>query len=255
MTFSLRRKRQTTHRAAPAKLVRKITSALFAGLLVLSSVQAQSSNPEVILPRFVPAQPRTPSGVAPASYTEPMPAKVVQVVAQAPRGPDAAEEPYLRLRTELPGPQRLFMRDSESQFFDRIAQDMKKQRGGARAVFPDPVVLSKEPFRPRNFPHMVELVEPGYVCHGRLYFEQPNFERAGYDFGVLQPAMCLGVFYYDAFMFPYHYCTDLNNRMECTAGKCLPGDQSPLLFPRERFSVTGLVGQSGVMIGLGFLIP
>jgi hypothetical protein len=225
------------------------------GLLFLSSVQAQSSNPEVILPRFVPAQPRTPSGVVPTSYTEQPPAKVVQAAAQAPKAGDAAEETYLRFRTELPGPQRLFMRDSETQFFDRIAQDMKKQRAGARAVFPDPVVLSKEPFRPRDFPRMVELVEPSYVCHGRLYFEQPNFERAGYDFGVLQPALSLGVFYYDAILFPYHFCSDLNNRMECNAGKCLPGDPSPMLFTRERFSVTGLVGQSGAMIGLGFLLP
>src|SRR5439155_17432134 len=105
------------------------------------------------------------------------------------------------------------------------------------------------------FPKMVELVEPSYVCHGRLLWEQPNFERLGYNFGVLQPALCLGVFYYDTALLPYHVWSDWRCTMDCTYGRCMPGDQAPLLVPRERFSVTGLVGQSATLIGIGFLFP
>lgn len=167
----------------------------------------------------------------------------------------AGEEPSGPfIRTELPGPQRLFMRESEAQFFDRLAQNMKKA-DGTRAIFPEEPVVSKQAYRPRNFPHMVELVEPSYVCHGRLLWEQPNFERHGYNFGVLTPAICVGVFYYDTLLYPYHHFSDLSGLGDCSVGKCMPGDQAPFLVPRERFSVTGLVGQAGAMIGLGYLFP
>jgi hypothetical protein len=203
----------------------------------------------------VPAQPRPQTGVVPAAYSAAPLGNGVPTAQILPRGSELPEEPFQALRSDLPGPQRLFTRDSEAQFFDRLALEMKRQRAGARAVFPEEPVLSRTPYRPRVFPRLVELVEPSYVCHGRLYFEQPNFERTGYDFGVLQPAIGLGVFYYDAFLLPYHFWTDLKDRTECNVGKCLPGDPAPLRIPRERFSVTGLVGQSGALIGLGFLFP
>ena len=63
----------------------------------------------------------------------------------------------------------------------------------------------------------------------RLYFEQPNFDRTGYDFGILTPVLCVGAFYYDLVLLPYHFGTDPQNRTECSAGKCLPGDQAPFL--------------------------
>lgn len=255
MTFLSRRKRRITPRAARARLARKITSAIIVGLLTLASAHAQSSNAQIITPKFVPALPRSSPGVVPASYSAAQPAPAVQVNAQPSRVAEAREEPFQAFRIDLPGPQRMFQRDSEAQFFERIALETRKQRAGARAVFPEEPILSKEPYQPRNSPRLEKLVEPSYVCHGRLYFEQPNFERAGYDFGPLQPALGLGVFYYDTFLLPYHFWTDLKDRTECNVGKCLPGDPSPLLVPRERFSVTGLVGQSGAMIGLGFLFP
>src|SRR5205807_8227795 len=96
-------------------------------------------------------------------------------------------------------------------------------------------------------------VDPCYVSHRRLYFEQPNFERTGYDFGVLQPALCVGAFYYDLVLLPYHFCTNPQDRNEYSVGKCLPGDQAPLLLRRERFSATGLLGMTGVATGIGLL--
>src|SRR5471030_61700 len=102
MTFSLRRKRRTIPHAAPARLARKIISAIFLGLVFLSSAQAQYSNTPYITPRFVPAPQRTQSGVVPAAYSEPQPGKVVQAAAQISRGAEAPEEqPYQTLRTEL----------------------------------------------------------------------------------------------------------------------------------------------------------
>jgi hypothetical protein len=202
----------------------------------------------VITPKFVPA-PRTDPDVVPTNYTQPNP--ILPIVAQ--RVP-AEERLETNVRTELPGPQRLFLRESEAQFFDRLAQEMKRQ-GGTRAIFPETPVLSKEPYQPRCFPHMVELVEPSYLCHHRLYFEQPNFERYGYNYRMLQPAIELGVFYYDLILWPYHASSDLCNRYECTTEKCLPGDPAPLRVPCERFSVTGLIGQSAAIIGGLYMFP
>lgn len=210
-------------------------------------------------PAAEPWRPATTSGITPASYVQqPKP-----VVPPPPRKPEESQEPFVRL--ELPGPQRLFTRESESQFFERLAQDIRKQPG-ARAIFPEEPTISKQavtqmPFPRRDpitkqpFAAQTRSVEPFYVCHGRLFFEQPNFERAGWNFGVLQPAISLGTFYYDLALLPYHACSDLQNRYECSAGKCLPGDPSPLLVPRERFSVTGLVGQGSVLLGGAFLFP
>ena len=263
MIFSLRKKRPTIRRAAPVRLARKITSALFVGCIFLGAVRAQTvplvelPTPTVITPHFVPA-PKAPAVVVPASGTN-VPAlpmiepKKTPAIAPAQSVTEDAVQSFGT--TELPGPQRLFKRESERQFFERIAQDMKKQIGAGKAIFPEEPIISKEPFRPREFPHLVKQVEPSYLCHGRLYFEQPNFERTGYDFRILQPAICLGVFYYDLALLPYHAWTDLQDRTECSVGKCLPGDPAPLLLPRERFSVTGLVGFTGTAVGLGLLFP
>lgn len=249
-------KHPITHRAPATNRVAKIASTLMVWSCFLTSAQAQN---DIITPRFMPLKPRTSSGVVSVEYRE-APAKVVPVAAQ-PIVPVGAKRPAQGdefdatfIRTELPGPQRLFMRDSETQFFERLARNVKK-KDGTRALFPEETVVSKETYKPRNFPRMVELVEPCYVYHGRLYFEQPNFERAGYNFGVLQPGICLGVFYYDMAMLPYHIWSDLGRNDDTNVGKCLPGDPAPLLLPRERFSVTGLVGAAGTGIGLGFLFP
>jgi hypothetical protein len=158
-------------------------------------------------------------------------------------------------RPELPGAQRLFRRDSEKEFFERISQDMKRLGGASKAIFPEEPIISKGPFQPRVFPHVVKEVEPCYVCHRRLYFEQPNFERIGYDYGVLTPALCVGAFYYDLVLLPYHFCTNPQDRTECNVGKCLPGDQAPFLLRHERFSVTGLLGMTGAATGIGLLLP
>jgi hypothetical protein len=235
-------------------------------LACLSSAEAQSfltapppPKNEIITPKFVPALPTLgkPAGVVvQASFQQPVP---------APGGKkdwSGSGETYVN--TELPGPQRLFARDSETQFFERIKQDHKRENRVAE--FPKEPIISKEwaeqlpsprrdPLTKKPYEIPVKYVEPGYVCHGRLFFEQPNFERTGWNFGVLQPALCMGSFYYDLALLPYHAFSDLQGRYECSAGKCLPGDPAPLVLRRERFSVTGLVGQSGAVLGGFFLFP
>jgi hypothetical protein len=235
-------------------------------------VQAQAPSSEtVVTPKFVPVGQRPSTGVVAAGYTQPLlPAQQPNrdVPAMQPRRPAPAEDiADLNLRTELPGQQRLFMRESEVQFYERIRQDAKRQPGSNPAIFPtEEPVISKVSYVQPNYPRIdprtqqpfarrLETVEPCYVMHRRLLFEQPNFERSLYDLGVAQPLVQLGVFYYDVAAAPYHIWSDLRDRNESSAGKCLPGDPAPFTVPCEKFSVTGLVGEAGAIIGLGFLFP
>lgn len=269
---------------------------VFLWLASLSNAHGQGfmtvTDGKVVTPNFTPASKKTatttPAGpgaavvpavqVTPGSAGTQTPATTVipttqvvpngirQVQAKMPQARPQDEGADIFVRTELPGPQRLFTRESESQFYDRIRHEVKKQPGAGPAIFPEEAPISKgwhsrptypridpadkQPFRP-----MVETVEPSYVCHRRLLFEQPNFERLGYDFGILQSGLHLGVFYYDLAMCPYHYWSDLKNRAECSAGKCLPGDPAPFTVPIERFSVTGVIGEAGAIIGGLYLFP
>ena len=257
MTFSLRRKLPTIPRAALRKRAAMITSALLL-LAVLASAYGQ----DYITPKFV-ATPRPPQEpfptIVPAGYTQRFTheaGQLVPVAAQIPPQKPGDEGAGTFIRPELPGPQRLFMRESEAQFYDRLAQEARKTPGGTRAIFPLQEPVSKQKHAPRRFENMSPvLVEPSYVCHRRLLFEQPNFERTGYDFGILQPAIGLSIFYYDLALMPYHAFSNLHDLGECNVGKSLPGDPAPFLVRRERFSLTGAAAQATSVIGLLYLFP
>jgi hypothetical protein len=66
--------------------------------------------------------------------------------------------------------------------------------------------------------------------------------------------MHLATFYYDVALAPYHLWSNFSNRGECSVGKCLPGDGAPFTVPVERFSVTGVIGEMGAIIGGAYLL-
>lgn len=236
-------------------------------LMGATRASAQFENIPVITPIYGPAS----SGVVQAQVAQAQPGKLVPIAVQGkvvPPQRGMAEGGTQRfIRTELPGPQRLFMRESESQFYDRIRQEAK-EANDPPAIFPEEIPISKKRVTVQTYPRIDPMspvearvgqllmeVEPSYVCHRRLLFEQPNFERIGYDFGILQPGIHMGVFYYDLAMSPYHFWSNLSNRGECSFGKCLPGDPAPFTVPIERFSVTGIIGEMGFIIGGLYLLP
>ena len=236
----------------------KITSAALLWLGWLSGADAQTAKDgPIITPSFVPAP--MPADTMPARFAEPnpppLPAKAAPPAVQFDKAiakqAAAFDENYLPL--DLPGPQGLFgRRESEASFYMRIGQAAPKHRP---AVFPAEQPVTKERYKPREFPLAVAQVEPLFLMHPRLLFEQPNFERGLYDLGIIQPAVNLGVFYYDLAMMPYHYWSDLRDCSESNVGKCLPGDQAPFRVPIERFSVTGAIGELGVIVAGGYLFP
>jgi hypothetical protein len=115
--------------------------------------------------------------------------------------------------------------------------------------------MTKSPFEPRAFQATVQQVEPTYVCYRRLYFEDKDTERYGWELGVLQPVVSLGKFYLDMAMFPYNFATRPCQRFEANAGYCLPGDPVPYLIYPTEFSIPGGLAEAGVIVGLAAIFP
>jgi hypothetical protein len=110
--------------------------------------------------------------------------------------------------------------------------------------------LTENPYQPRAFAPMCEQVEPFYVCYGRLYFENKNTDRYGWDMGVLQPLVSTAIFYKDLAMFPYNFGTRPCQRFEADAGYCLPGDPVPYLIYPVELSLTGMALEASTAVGL-----
>jgi hypothetical protein len=124
-----------------------------------------------------------------------------------------------------------------------------------RSIFPDEPAITHERYAGRSFPPGNLLVEPCYLCYDRLYFEQKNLERYGWDLGPITPFVSTAAFYWDLITLPYHMGTAPCRRYECNAGYCLPGDPVPLLLYPPELSLTGFVVEAGVVTALFAIFP
>jgi hypothetical protein len=115
--------------------------------------------------------------------------------------------------------------------------------------------LTKASYAPRAYQPSVQTVEPYYVCYDRLYFEDINTERYGWDLGMMQPLVSTGKFAIDLFRFPYNFGTRPCQRFEASAGYCLPGDPVPYLIYPVELSVTGGLLEAGTAVGLAAIFP
>jgi hypothetical protein len=166
-----------------------------------------------------------------------------------------SEEGEVQIQLAPPGPDRIFgRRDSESSLKIRMQQEVRQQKRQP-IPFPDEPVLSTERYMARVFPPMTETVEPNYVCYKRLYFEDKNSERYGWDLGFIQPFVSAGIFFWDTAWLPYHLATDPCRKYECNSGYCLPGDPVPYLIYPPTYSVTGAMAEIGTIVALAWIFP
>jgi hypothetical protein len=165
------------------------------------------------------------------------------------------EKGEFSVRVTPPGLDRLTQRLSEKDFFQTIREESQREPGSAPLYFPQEEPVSNEVYTGRFVPQVNRFVEPFYVCHQPLYFEQKNFERYGWELGIINPAFEVTKYFYDLVMLPYHIGADTCHCYDCSAGKCLPGDPVALMFYPERFSVTGLVFEAATIAGLWFVFP
>jgi hypothetical protein len=206
--------------------------------------------PKPAAPQPFPPQP------TPIEKLQPEPVEPGRIVVPAGMRTKASEdEGEFQIRTDKPGLDWFTHRFSEEQMFQDWRDAARKRPGAGRIYFPEEEPVSNQVYTARQSPRLVRLVEPSYVTHGRLFFEQPNQERYGWDLGPLSPAIEMGLYYYDLVMLPYHVGSQTCHQCDGSAGKCLPGDATPLLFYREQFSLTGIVFEAGAVLGLNFAFP
>ena len=107
-----------------------------------------------------------------------------------------------------------------------------------------------------NYPPRVQYIEPAFVSHRPLYFEEKNSERYGWELGIAQPAISALYFYKDVLFFPAHLASNVRERYDTDRGKCLPGSSVPYyLYPPE-ISLLGLSAEASAVIATAaFIVP
>lgn len=195
-----------------------------------------------------------------ATLVEPAPYGLQSVAMQVgPKGgdrvaPEENQEYFVQL--EPPGPQRLFRLESERFLQERMRQEALQLATPARLEFPQYKPLTEDRTPPtRSWPCQTMQVEPAYVCYGRLYFQELNVERYGWDLGLIAPLESAARFYANVLALPYHMATEPCRHYDCSAGYCLPGDPVPYLCYPPHWSLTGAVAEAGVVVGLAAIFP
>lgn len=163
------------------------------------------------------------------------------------------------IETDPPKPERLFRMESELELQKRIRTEImnrpRKEDRPEVVEFPTYKALTDDPFKPRQFGGVVKQIEPTYVIYDRLYFEDVNAERYGWDLGILQGPWQAAAFYKDLALLPYKFMTRPCQRFDSSAGWCFPGDPIPyLLYPPE-ISLTGAGWEAAIIVGGFALIP
>jgi hypothetical protein len=253
--------------------------AVFISLLTMAVGRAQETPPQADVNGWAPPAASKPA--LQASYVNPSTGALVSVPAppppvpsndvvptglqqQQPPPPKGAmdrrstsdeEGQGIRIELEPPGPDRIFgRRDSERSLQERIRQDTRQQNR-TPFEFPEEPVLTLQRYAPRAFAPMTETVEPNYLCYKRLYFEDKNSERYGWDLGFIQPFVSTGIFFWDTATLPYRMGTEVCRKYECNSGYCMPGDPVPYLLYPPIWSVTGGAVEIGAIIAIAAIFP
>ncbi len=205
-------------------------------------VVAAPVHPNVVVPAQV---------IVPAQLTEPLLPKVAdqQSVADALKNYQVLLEP--------PSPDRLFgsSLDSEKMLESRMRQQALQRNPPEDVKFPYNPPLSREKYQARAFPPALEIAEPSFVCYNRLYFEDKNSERYGWDLGFIQPFVSSAIFAKDVVFWPYHAGLRPLERSDTSAGQCLPGDPVPYLIYPPDVSASGGILEGAVVLGLFAIFP
>jgi hypothetical protein len=161
-----------------------------------------------------------------------------------------------QIRAEPPGPELVFRRESEAVVEQRMRQEQRHPASqNINVVFPQHPPLSKVAFTGRSLAPQVIYAEPNYVNYGRLYFEDKNSERYGWDLGVLQPLVSTLYFYKDTLLLPHNAVSYPHRRYETSAGQCLPGDPVPYIIYPPEWTIEGVLAELGVGAALFAIFP
>ncbi len=164
-----------------------------------------------------------------------------QKPAEAPLEPKAAQ-PKMAEPTVAPAlPAKA--EPSKDEVFRMAGDDVRHAAILKLANTQTPTTMNPAPARTAATPPRQALLEPGYVVHRRLFFEDKNSERYGWDLGMIQPFVSAGYFYKDLLLWPSHLGSNLRERYSTNAGKFLPGSPVPyFIYPSEITLVGAALG-------------
>jgi hypothetical protein len=238
-------------------------ASLLAGLVLLLGgvVSAQTpQSPLIRLPALplppIPGDPApTPVASTPPKRETTSPFQLAQYKPPRP-GEDDKHEEY-QIQVIPPGLERFTRLDSDAKLFERIRQETITRDPNERVEFPASPILSRERYRGRGnvWAQQHMTVEPNLLYYRHLFFEDKNSERYGWDFGAIQPEICLVKFWFDFVSLPMKIGSTLCDRMEANTGYCLPGDPVPYLLYPPDVTVPGSVAELGVIAALIAMFP
>jgi hypothetical protein len=157
---------------------------------------------------------------------------------------------------EPPSPQALFYRlDSDKSLEARMRQQALQRKPPEPVEWPVQPVVSNEQFKERAFARSTMIAEPTFVTYNRLYFEEKNAERYGWDLGAIQPVLSSAVFVKDFVFLPYKIAAKPLHRGDTSAGECWPGDPVPYIVYPPDISVPGSMLEAAVVVGLIAIFP
>jgi hypothetical protein len=154
--------------------------------------------------------------------------------------------------------QKLDTKDLEKNLQELLA--IKDPSSDPKYRFPPLPVISPPgvAYQPKtiNYPPAQAVLEPGYVVHRRLHFEEKNAERYGWDLGIIQPLVSAAYFYKDVLLWPNSLASGVAYGFwDTNMGKCLPGSPTPYMLYPPGLTITGSVVEGLFVTGVAFAIP
>jgi hypothetical protein len=141
----------------------------------------------------------------------------------------------------------------------QISQNIKPDDPAVKSLkFPPEELIGgveKYVAKTSQYPPQAINIEPTYLIHRRLLFEDLNSERYGWDLGFLQPMLSAACFYKDVLLLPSNVASGFAEGFwDTNAGKCLPGSPTPFMLYPPGLTVTGGTFEGVVVTGLAFVL-
>jgi hypothetical protein len=156
---------------------------------------------------------------------------------------------------------KVFRLESDAELLERIVKELRAEKLDYVTLAGLPTLTPLAPpgtayqSKTASYPPVKQLIEPNFLIHRRLYFEEKNSERYGWDLGIVQPVVSTLYFYKDTLLWPAKLASRPFERYDSSAGKCLPGSAVPYyLYPPE-VSLFGAGVGGAVITGAAILIP
>jgi hypothetical protein len=145
-------------------------------------------------------------------------------------------------------------------FLEAARKALKDPKSDDSYNFPELPVVSPPGtvYRPKTLdyaPRQV-LIEPTYVVHRRLHFEERNAERSGWDLGPAQALLSTAHFWRDTLLWPQSLASAcVRGPWDTSAGKAGVGCPAPYYVYPLGLTITGTAAETAILTGGAFLLP